>query len=85
MQFGTARAFLVYAGVDGLLLLAFFLFWGLSPNDGQRRDTSLTGDAEAGAPAATSPPPLVPAVTPASPLQNQTFTTPTAAESNPSR
>lgn len=30
-RFGTARAFLVYAGVDGLLLLAYFLFWGVRP------------------------------------------------------
>ena len=42
MRFGTAKAFLLYAGVDGLLLLAFGLFWGLHPN-GQQRDRGAGG------------------------------------------
>ncbi|CAM9154136.1 unnamed protein product, partial [Hapterophycus canaliculatus] len=37
MRFGTAKAFLLYAGVDACLLVAFFLFWVLHPN-GQQKD-----------------------------------------------
>eukprot|EP00752_Nemacystus_decipiens_P005674 g5135.t1 len=86
-SFGTARAFLVYAGVDTCLLLAFFLFWGLHPN-GQQKDRGAgggIGSCSPGVPAvrkisvpAVQPPPAATAAaTPvAPPSQDQTFSPP---------
>lgn len=62
MHFGTARAFLVYAGVDGLLLLSFFVYRGLRLN-GHQTDRELGGTVgtdslSAGGLGAASPPPI---------------------------
>lgn len=87
MRFGTARAFLVYAGVDGLLLLAFFLFWGLHPNGHQRDRGAAKGigaDRSSGeAKGSASIPPPPPPKAPQSLLENQTFSPP--AEQSPPR
>ncbi|CAM9180156.1 unnamed protein product [Scytosiphon promiscuus] len=78
MRFGTARAFLLYAGVDACLLVAFFLFWVLHPN-GQQKDRGVGGgigsSSGGGQNSGTTPPlALPPALTAAAPpLQNQTF------------
>ncbi|CAM9093496.1 unnamed protein product [Ascophyllum nodosum] len=62
-RFGTARAFIVYAGVDGLLLLAFFSFWGvrLSAHGGARPGGNGEGSSSQGGGGTT--PPLSPAAT----------------------
>lgn len=72
-KFGTAKAFLVYAGVDGLILVAYFMFKGFHAKMRARNDEGTSSNGASTLPSmekVTPPPPQPPPL----PLQTPPLT-----------